>query len=68
MIPSLSQSPANKSIADTKKSIDAKISNNGENLSPQPKIGNGPDQSSESDILDAIEGLSLRLKETFQKH
>ena len=59
------QSPANKSTIDEKKGggiIDEK------NSSKNAPSNGPPGQSTEGEILDAIEALSLKFKELFQKH
>ena len=60
------QSPANKSTVDGKKGLkDEKTNDEGSKNAPS----NGqPGQSTEGEILDAIEALSLKFKESFQKH
>ena len=63
------QSPANKSTVDAKKGIKDEKSMKPNDVGPKNAPSNGsPGQSTEGEILDAIEALSLKFKELFQKH
>ena len=63
------QSPANKSSVDPKKGIKDDKTTKQNDVAPQNTPSNGsPGQSTEGVILDAIEALSLKFKELFQKH
>lgn len=62
------QSLANKSTVDAKGIKDEK-STKSNDAGPKNTPSNGPHgQSTEGEILDAIEALSLKFKELFQKH
>jgi hypothetical protein len=63
------QSPANNSTMDAMKGIkDEKKTKPNDVGSNNPPSNGPPGQSTEGEILDAIEALSLKFKEIFQKH
>ena len=60
------QSPANKGTVDVKKGIKDEKTND---VGSKNALSNGPPgQSTEGEIIDSIEALSLKFKELYQKH